>query len=94
MRKFILVAAAALGFGSFLTSMAQAAPIAGLKTIENPNHIEQIKHGGHGYHGHKGWHGSRHWNRGRSYGRHYGGPPPHARAYGRRAHDAGYYRYR
>lgn len=30
---------------------------------------------------------------GRSYGgRHYGGPPPHAPAYGRRAHDR-YYRY-
>lgn len=94
MRKFILVAAAALGFGSISPSMAPATPVAGLTAIEGQNHIEQIKHGGHGYKGHKGWHGSTHWKRGRGYGRHYGAPPPHARAYGRRAHDSGYYRYR
>lgn len=29
----------------------------------------------------------------RGYGRRYGGPPPHARAYGRRGYDRPYYRY-
>lgn len=91
MRKLIFVAAAMLSFGSPSTS--QAAPVAGLTSLEAPGHIQQIKNGGHGYKGHKGWHGSRHWHHGHGYGRYYGGPPPHARAYGRRARDFGYYRY-
>ncbi|KFC64775.1 hypothetical protein FG93_05065 [Bosea sp. LC85] len=93
MRKLVFVAAAMLSFCSMTPSISQAAPVAGLTTLETPDHIEQIKKGGHGYKGHKGWHGSRHWDHGRGYGRYYGGPPPHARAYGRRARDFSYYRY-
>jgi hypothetical protein len=93
MRKFVLVAAAVMSFSFVMPSSSQAAPVAGLTTLQTPDHDEQIKKGGHGYKGHKGWGGSRHWNRGRGYGRVYGGPPPHARAYGRRARDFGYRRY-
>ena len=93
MRKFVLAAAAVMSFGCVIPSTTQAAPVAGLTTLEAPDHVEQIKKGGHGYKGHKGWRGSRHWDRGRGYGRYYGGPPPHARAYGRRARDFGYRRY-
>lgn len=94
MRKFVLVAVALVGLGSMTPSILQAAPpVGGLTILEAPDHVEQIKKDGHGYKGHKGWGGSRHWDRGRGYGRYYGGPPPHARAYGRRARDFGYYRY-
>ena len=93
MQKFVLIAVTMLGLGSITPSTSQAAPVAGLTTIETPDHVEQIKKGGHGYKGHKGWRGSRHWDRGRGYGRYYGGPPPHARAYGRRGRDFGHYRY-
>lgn len=94
MRTLVLVAVAMLGLDSIAPSTSQAVPAAGLTAIETPDHVEQIKKGGHGYKGHKDWSGSRNWNHGRGYGRHYGGPPPHARAYGRRARDFGYYRYR
>ncbi len=99
MRKFLLVAVAALGFGSMAPSGSIAAPVARLTAVEIPDHVEFVKKGGHKFKGHKfkghkGWGGSRHWDRGRGYGRLYGGPPPHARAYGRRARDLGYYRYR
>jgi hypothetical protein len=93
MRKFVLVAVATLGLGALTPLPSQAAPVAGLTTLETPDRVEQIKKGGHGYNGHKGWGRARHWDRGRGYGRYYGGPPPHARAYGRRARDFGYYRY-
>ena len=90
MRKFALVAVAMLGLGSMTPSMSLAAPVAGLTTIETPDHVEQIKKDGHKFKGHKGWKGSGGWDRGRGHGRYYGGPPPHARAYGRRARDSGY----
>jgi len=93
MRKFALVAVAMLGFASITPSNSQAAPVAGLTTIETPDNVEQIKKGGHKFKKDKGWKGSRHWTRGYGSGRYYGGPPPHARAYGRRARDFGYYRY-
>lgn len=93
MRKFVFVAAAMLSFGSMTPSTSQAAAVAGLTTMVTPDHVEQIKKGGHKYKDHKGWHGSHDWDRGRGYGRYYGGPPPHARAYGRRARDFTYYRY-
>ncbi len=94
MRKFVLVAATMLGFGCMTPSISLAAPVTGLTAIETPDHVEQIKKDGKGFKGDKGWRGSRHWDRGRGYGRYSGGPPPHARAYGRRARDLGYYRYR
>ena len=90
MRKFVLVAVTMLGLGSMTPSMSLAAPVVGLTTIETPDHVEQIKKDGHKFKGHKGWKGSGHWDRGRGHGRYYGGPPPHARAYGRRARDSGY----
>ena len=93
MRKFALVAVAMLGLGPITPSTSQAAPVAGLTIIEMPEHVEQIKNGGHKFKGHKNWKGSRHWNRGYGSSRYYGGPPPHARAYGRRARDFDYYRY-
>ncbi len=93
MRKFALVAVAMVSLGSIAPSTSQAAPVAGLTTIEMPDHVEQTKNGGHKFKKDKGWKGSRHWNRGYGSGRYYGGPPAHARAYGRRARDFGYYRY-
>ncbi|AMJ61077.1 hypothetical protein [Bosea sp. PAMC 26642] len=93
MRKFALVAVAMLGLGSITPSTSQATPVAGLTAIEMLDHVEQIKKDGHKFKDHKGWKGSRHWNRGYGSGRYYGGPPPHARAYGRRARDFRYYRY-
>lgn len=93
MRKLALVAAAMLGLASITPSTLQAAPVAGLTTVEMPDHVEQIKKGGYKYKHHKGWKGSRHWNHGYGSGGYYRGPPPHARAYGRRARDFGYYRY-
>lgn len=92
MRTLVFVAVAMLGFGSITPSTSQAAAVAGLTAIEMPDHFEQIKKGGK-FKKDKGWKGSRHWNRGYGSGRYYGGPPPHARAYGRRARDFGYYRY-
>jgi hypothetical protein len=93
MPKFVLVAVTMLGLAAIMPSTSEAAPVSGLTAIEMPDHIEQIKKGGHKFKGHKGWKGSRHWDRGYGFGRYYGGPPPHARAYGRRARDYGYYRY-
>lgn len=93
MRALVLVAMAVLGLSSPTPSISQASPVGGVTTIETPDHIAQVKKGGHKFKGPKGWKHSRHWNRGHGYGRYYGGPPPHARAYGRRAHDFGYYRY-
>ena len=93
MRKFALVAVAMLAFASITPSTSRAAPVAGLTTFEMLDHVVQIKKGGHKFKKDKGWKGSRHWNRGYGDGRYYGGPPPHARAYGRRARDFGYYRY-
>ncbi|PTM41505.1 hypothetical protein C8D03_3052 [Bosea sp. 124] len=93
MRTLVLVAVAMLGLGSMPPSPARAAPVAALTAVEMPDHIEQIKKGGHKFKDHKGWKGARHWNRGYGPGRYYGGPPPHARAYGRGARDFGYYRY-
>lgn len=94
MRRFVLVAAAMLGLGSMTPSPARAAPVAALTTVEMPDHVEQIKKGGHKFKDHhKGWKGSPYWHHGYGHGRYYGGPPPHARAYGWRARDFGYYRY-
>lgn len=91
MQKIVLVAVALFGLAT--PSLSQAAPVSDLTILEAPDHVEQIKKGGHGYKGHKGWGSSRHWDHGHGYGRYYGGPPPHARAFGRRARDFGYYRY-
>ncbi|MET3890333.1 hypothetical protein ABIE41_001409 [Bosea sp. OAE506] len=91
MRTLVLVAVAMLGFGSITPSTSQAATVAGLAAIEMPDHIEQIKKGGYKFKNDKGW--KRNWSRGYGSSRYYSGPPPHARAYGRRARDFGYYRY-
>lgn len=93
MQKHLILAAALCGLGLASTPVAHAAPVASVIAIESPDHIEQVKKGGHKFKGHKGWKNSRHWNRGHGYGRYYGGPPPHARVYGRRARDFGHYRY-
>ena len=97
MRKFLLIAATMFGFGCITPSIVFAAPVAGLTAIEAPFLVEQIKKDGYGYkadkHWKKHWNKSRHWDRRRGYSRYYDGPPPHASAYGRRAHDYGYYRY-
>lgn len=91
MREFVAVVM--LGLGFVAPSTSRAVPVVNVTGIETPDHVEQIKKDGHGYKGHKGWGGSRHWDRGHGYGRYYGGPPPHARAHGRRARDFGYYHY-
>ena len=93
MQTHLILAAALCGLGLVSIPIANAAPVASVIAIESPDHIEQVKKGGHKFKGHKGWKHSRHWNRGHGNGRYYGGPPPHARAYGRRAHDFGHYRY-
>jgi len=83
MRKIMMTMLALGGLGMGLAQTAQAAPVAAASALQAPGLVEQIKNGGGKFKGHKGY----------GYGRVYGGPPPHARAYGRRARDAGYYRY-
>ena len=92
LKRFVLTAALC-GFGVASIPVANAAPVASVVAIESPDHVEQVKKGGHKVKGHKGWKHSRHWDRGHGHGRRYGGPPAHARAYGRRARDFGYFRY-
>lgn len=87
MRKIMMTMLALGGLGMGLAQTAQAAPVAAASALQAPGLVEQIKNGGGKFKGHKGW------KQGHGYGRVYGGPPPHARAYGRRARDAGYYRY-
>lgn len=93
MRKHLILAVALCGLGLTFIPVANSAPVASVTAIEPLDPIEQVKKGGYKFKGHKGWKHSRHWNRGHGYGRYYNGPPPHARAYGRRARDFGHYRY-
>lgn len=93
MQTRLILAAALCGLGLVSIPIANAAPVASIIASEFPDHIEQVKRGGHKFKGDKGLKHSRHWNQGHGYGRYYGGPPPHARAYGHRARDFGHYRY-
>ncbi|AMJ60197.1 hypothetical protein [Bosea sp. PAMC 26642] len=102
MRKLLIAAAFAIGAAT-LTSGAIAAPaVAGATDLSMPTDIQQAQYGGRSsgmaYEGRRGR--SRYYAAprrygppGRGYGRRYGGPPPHARAWGRRGYDRPYYRY-
>jgi hypothetical protein len=98
MRQFLIAAAIALGAAATPAVASEAYPGAGrLDSVEvafsrhNREHrmweIQRTqemmaRRGGYGHRGH-----------GYGYGRDYGGPPPHARAYGRRDRDRYYNRY-
>lgn len=89
MRNFIV--AAAITFGALITGPVIASPVATSAPIAAPMGVDPVQY----YRGDRDWRPSRrHWDRpGRGYGRRFHGPPPHARAYGRRSFDRGYYRY-
>lgn len=86
-----LIFAAAMAFGALATGPAMAAPVSSNAALAAPTDVQAAQY----YRGDRAWRpGRRHWDRpGRGYGRRFHGPPPHARAYGRRSHDRGYYRY-
>jgi len=91
MRKLILAATMALGLGA-LSGAASAAPAFGPQpeiAASTDLLVQEVRdHRRHHYGRHAYSSGPRYYGRhGRGYGRYYGGPPPHARAYGRR----GYY---
>lgn len=89
MRKTIIAAAIALG--ALATVPALAVPVSTSTAMEQPSSVQDVQY----YRGDRGWRPNRrHWDGpGRGYGRRFHGPPPHARAYGRRSFDRGYYRY-
>ena len=87
MRRLLLAAAIAVGALSLSPAVTIAAPVASVGRVASPTDISTVQYG----HGRRHWRGGRHWDRpGRGYGRR--GPPPHARAYGRRAHESDYRR--
>ena len=89
MRRILLAAVIAIGALSMLPTVTIAAPISSVGRVDSPTDIATVQYG----HGRRHWRGGRHWDRpGRGYGRRSGGTPPHARAYGRRAHESGYRR--
>jgi hypothetical protein len=85
----ILAATFALGLGAIPGTVLAAPGFASQPELPAASDIEQVRDGHGHYSGHHGyWGGPRHYrNHGHAYGRYYGGPPPHARAYGRRYHD-------
>jgi hypothetical protein len=89
MRKLIMAAAIAVGAFAAMPSATIAAPVATQNAMTTQSDVEVVQYGRGEYR--RDWRYSRrHWDRpGYGYGRRYHGPPPHARAYGRRNH----YRY-
>ncbi|WP_156410304.1 hypothetical protein [Bosea sp. Root381] len=90
MRRLMLAAALGLGLGA-LSGPASAAPAFGPEPnlAESAGLLVQEVRNHRGYHHGRRYYssGPRYYGRhGRGYGRYYGGPPPHARAYGRRGH--------
>lgn len=89
MRRLILAATLALGLGAIPGTASAAPGFASQPEMAAMSDIEQARYHRGYYHGRRGYSaGPRYYGRhGRGYGRYYGGPPPHARAYGRRYND-------
>lgn len=89
MRRILLAAAVVIGALSVSPAVTIAAPVSTVGLVAAPTDIATAQYG----YGRRHWRGGRRWDRpGRGYGRRFGGPPPFARAYGRRAHDRSYRR--
>jgi hypothetical protein len=94
MRKFMIAAAIAIGALSAAPASSIAAPAASQNSLAVPSGVDSVQ-----YYRDRGYRRDwrpvrRQWDRpGHHYGRRYGGPPPHARAYGRRGHERGYSRF-
>lgn len=95
MRQFLIVAAIALG--AAVTPAAASEAFSGAKALDTIE-VTYSRHNRE----HRMWEIQRtqemqrrngYGHRDRGYGRGYGGPPPHARAYGRRDRDRYYDRY-
>jgi opacity protein-like surface antigen len=92
MRNFLMAAVFAIGVAS--AAPATAAPsLAGLDAMTTAaaatTEIEQAQYRDRRFDGRRGV-GRYYGPPRRAYGRRFGGPPPHARAYGRRGYDRGY----
>lgn len=89
MHRLILAATLALGLGAIPGTVSAAPSFASQPEMAATSDIEQVRsHRGY-YYSHRDYRaGPRYYGRPRhGYGRYYGGPPPHARAYGRRYND-------
>ncbi len=99
MRRLILAATLALGLGAIpgtvsaapafgiLQDMATSQDVATSQDMANSADVQLTQYRDRYYRGRGYSRGPRYGHRGRAYGRHFGGPPPHARAYGRRYND-------
>jgi hypothetical protein len=89
MRRLILAATLALGLGAIPGTASAAPGFASQPAMAAMSDIEQAQYHRGYYHGRRGYSaGPRYYGRpSRGYSRYYGGPPPHARAYGRRYND-------
>ena len=84
MRRLILAASLVLGLGAIPGTVSAAPAFAAQTDIATSPGIELAQVRGNGDYRVRGYRaGPRYGYRGRGYGRHYGGPPPHARAYAR-----------
>ncbi|PTM42977.1 hypothetical protein [Bosea sp. 124] len=90
MRRLILAATLALGLGAIPGAASAAPAFAAQPEVAASADVlvqEVRNHRGY-YHSRRVYsHGPRYGRPGRGYGRYYGGPPSHARAYGRRYND-------
>lgn len=86
MRRLILAATLALGLGAIPGTVSAAPAFAVQTDIAAPADVQLVQDGRGYYRGRAYSNGPRYRHRGRGYGRHFG-PPPHARAYGRRYND-------
>lgn len=89
MRNFLMAAIVAIGAAASAPAMA-APSLAGLDAMTTSatesSGIEQAQYRGRRDDDRRRF-GRSYRSRGYGYGRRFGGPPPHARAYGRRGHD-------
>ena len=87
MRRLILAATLALGLGAIPGTVSAAPAFAVQTDMATAADVQLVQDGRGYYRGRVYGGGPRYGHRGRGYGRYYGGPPPHARAYGRRYND-------
>ena len=88
MRRLILAATLALGLGAIPGTVSAAPAFATQSETAAPADIALVQHRGNYGYGNRVYESRpRYRHRGHGYRRYYGGPPPHARAYGRRYND-------